>query len=61
MRRKPKAIGRRPQQAALFAMIEDDGDVADDLREDPGDLRREVGRMTLETSSQVYAQRRAQW
>lgn len=47
---------REPEQGRLF-----DDDPASDSGFELGDLERDVNRMRLETSSNVYAQRRAYW
>lgn len=45
-------------QVSLLDHVDDE---LDDLREADLELQRDVHRMTLETSSNVYAQRRSTW
>lgn len=49
---------RDQTQATLFEVPEDD---ADQVLIGVGELERDVNRMRLETSSNVYAQRRSTW
>lgn len=61
IRRPTRRQKVRETQQPLF---DDNGssDVADiEVASDVGELERDVHRMTLETSSGVYARRRAEW